>query len=361
MLTEKEYKFGLARLNGIGLKKYSGIIKLLGSAESFWQKDSVELFKILSPHIPDNIIRNRDVKKILEEVEYLNKNDIRYYCLGDNDYPQLLSEISDPPPVIYVKGDADINILNSSITVVGTRMNTSYSDLIMKKLIKELVKNGFTITSGLAFGVDKLAHKYALEYGGNTIAVTAGSVDSPSPKSNIRVYESILANGLVISENFPGSELVPGHFPMRNRILAGLSKSTVVIEAPERSGALITAHLAFDYNREVFAFPGRIDQKNSKGCNKLIKIQKAKLVEMTDDILVELGYNLDHEIMNTRSAILNSKEKGIVDVIRNYPLVTIDEIASKLNCSLPQLAGDITNLEIKGVVSDENGRYTLVC
>ncbi|OGG23805.1 DNA protecting protein DprA [Candidatus Gottesmanbacteria bacterium RIFCSPLOWO2_01_FULL_43_11b] len=203
-------------------------------------------------------------------------------------YPRLLAEISDPPDVLYVKGDLATVNLEKTIAVVGTRTMTPYGRKITKHLVTDLVKKGFTIVSGMAIGVDSIAHQSAIDKGGKTIAVLGCGVDIIFPPSNARLYWNIVnGNGVVVSEIPPGTRTSKEQFVTRNRIISGLSLGVVVIEGSDHSGALITAKYAAEQGREVFAVPGPITSKMSQATNILLK-NGAKLVESADDIIEEL-------------------------------------------------------------------------
>lgn len=213
---------------------------------------------------------------------------IRTVSLGDKRYPPLLREISDPPRVLYVRGrGSKINLLKT-IAVVGTRHVTAYGRQVTKKLVTELVEKGFTIVSGLATGVDTVAHRAAIEAGGKTIAVLGCGIDIIAPPSNATLYWDIVCgHGAVVSEIQPGIRTDKKRFVTRNRIISGLSRGVVVIEGTDHSGTLITARYAAEQGREVFAVPGPITSKFSRAASILLK-NGAKLVESADDILEEL-------------------------------------------------------------------------
>ena len=208
-------------------------------------------------------------------------------AVSDDGYPRLLARIDDPPCVLFLRG----KILPQdalAIAIVGTRHATPYGLAQAEQLAGSLARAGFTIISGLARGIDAAAHRGALKAGGRTLAVLGGGVLNIYPPEHKGLADEVASNGCVISESPPLSEPLSGSFPQRNRIISGLSLGTIIVEAPERSGALITARLAMEQNREVFAVPGRIDSRTSRGCHRLIR-DGAKLVETADDVIEELG------------------------------------------------------------------------
>jgi DNA processing protein len=281
--------------------------------------------------------------------------------LSENNYPDLLKKIYDPPKELYVRGDA--NILNSRcIAMVGTRIATNYGKGAAKRLAYDLSKNGFTIVSGLASGIDTEAHKGALDAGGKTIAVFGCGIDQIIPSENKKLAEKIENSGALISEYGPGIPAAKWTFPRRNRIIAGLSVGTVMIEGHWESGAMITAKLALEEGREVFAVPGNIEIDQTKGPHWLIK-QGAKLVENVDDILEEFNMKRLSEGEKTRKvdhSQLSLDEIKVVSVLDGEPK-HIDEISSISKLSAHEALGLLSMLEIKGAVKQLPGKYFIIC
>ena len=280
----------------------------------------------------------------------LKHSEIRKIALQDKDYPAILKEIHDPPKQLYIKGEI-INQDKVAVAVVGTRKYSQYGKQVVYDIAGKLAKLGITIVSGLASGIDTFAHRAALENNGRTIAVLGTSMDKKSfyPSSNYSLSEKIAKNGAVITEYPPGTRGTQFTFPERNRIVSGLSLGVVVVEAPEQSGALITAALALEQNREVFAIPGSIYNENSKGTNQLIKMG-AKLVIDVEDILEEL--NLSHLMEKPKRKEYkpeNKEEEIIISFLSAQP-THIDEIIkmSKLNTST--VNSILMILEMKGVI-----------
>lgn len=270
--------------------------------------------------------------------------------LQDKNYPAMLKEIHNPPQELYIKGKI-INQDKVAVAVVGTRRYSQYGKQVCLDITTKLAKLGITIVSGLARGIDTFAHQAALEAGGRTIAVLGSGMDRESffPSANYFLSEKIAENGAVISEYPNGTRATNFTFPQRNRIVSGLSLGVVVIEAPEESGALITANLALEQNKEVFAIPGNIYEKNSKGTNKLIK-EGAKLVTCVEDILEEL--NLSHllqEAPKIKTKPENKEEEIILSILSLQPM-HIDEIIKFSKLSTSAVNSTLTILEIKGTV-----------
>jgi len=274
----------------------------------------------------------------------------RKITINDKEYPSVLKEIHNPPKQLFVKGEIK-NQDKVAIAIVGTRKYSAYGKQVALDLSSKLAKLGITIVSGLARGIDTFAHRAALDAGGRTIAVLGSGMDqkSFSPSQNYALSEEIAQNGAVITEYPEGTIGAIYTFPERNRIVSGLSLGVVVIEAPEKSGALITANLALEQNKEVFAVPGNIYDENSQGTHKLIK-DGAKLVTCVEDILEEL--NLSHllsETPKTKTKPENKEEEIILSLVGLQPM-HIDEIIklSKLPTSI--VNSTLTILEIKNAI-----------
>lgn len=277
---------------------------------------------------------------------------IKKINLQDKNYPAILKEIPDPPKELYIKGEI-IPQDKVAIGVVGTRKYSQYGKQVTFDIAGKLAKLGITIVSGLARGIDTFAHQAALENNNRTIAVLGTSLDKKSfyPSSNYALSEKISKQGAVISEYSPGTRGTKFTFPQRNRIISGLSLGVVVVEAPEQSGALITAALALEQNREVFAIPGDIYAKNSQGTNKLIKMG-AKLVNNIDDILEEL--NLSHLIKTPRKKKIkpeNKEEEIILSLLSAQP-IHIDEIIKLSKLPVSVVNSTLMILELKDVVKN---------
>lgn len=275
---------------------------------------------------------------------------VKKITIEDKDYPATLKEIHNPPKQLYIKGEIK-NQDKVAIAIVGTRKYSTYGKQVALDLSSKLAKLGITIVSGLARGIDTFAHKAALEAGGRTIAVLGSGMDqkSFSPSCNYALGEEIVKNGAVITEYPEGTIGAVYTFPERNRIVSGLSLGVIVIEAPEQSGALITANLALDQNKEVFAVPGNIYDENSQGTHNLIK-QGAKLVTCIEDVLEEL--NLSHllsETPKTKTKPENKEEEIILSALSLQP-THIDDIIKITKLPTSIVNSTLTILEIKNAV-----------
>lgn len=282
--------------------------------------------------------------------------------LGDKEYPKLLAQIHDPPKQLYCRGNT--KLLNSfCFAVVGTRKLTAYGKEATEHIISGLAGSGMTIVSGLAFGVDSVAHQTSLDSGLPTIAVLGTGIDDNSiyPSTNLPLARNILdENGLIVSEYPKGTEGYKGNFPARNRIISGLSKGVLVIEAPEKSGALITTKFATEQNRDVFALPGNIFLPNSKGPNMLIQ-KGAKPVFSAEDILGSYYQNLELNLESKKDiSTKNPIEKKILDILDNEEELTVDEIIRAVGLEASQVIAALSILELKNKVRQKNGKYSLM-
>jgi len=316
--------------------------------------------------IKEDVIKNaiptfgKELLKLLDkELTLIKKHNIKLLTIDNDEYPSSLKYIDDPPYIIYIKGDIKKED-SLSIAVVGCRKPTIYGKMTCEKITSELVKTGFTVVSGLARGIDTIAHKVAVEHGKRTIAVLGSGLLNIYPYENKKLSSEIEKNGAILSEFSLLTKPERFNFPRRNRIISGLSLGTLVVEAGELSGALITARFALEQGREVFAIPGNINSLSSKGTNSLIK-SGAKLVENVDDIIEELKNILPEEFINKKgqSELSNIKLTDIENKI--YSLLSdepqhIDSLLRKSNITINLLSSTLINLEIKGFIKQYPGK-----
>ncbi len=286
--------------------------------------------------------------------EKLDELDAHLINITDEAYPALLREIENPPPLLFVRGEFDDRD-DLTVAVVGTRKRSSYGEMVTGQLVRDLVRRGFTVVSGLAVGIDADAHDATVEAGGRTIAVTACGIDVNYPAANSELRESIAETGAVITELAPGTPPTRHRFPQRNRIISGLSMGTVVVEAPTKSGALITARQAGEMGREVFAVPGNITSPVSRGCHGLIR-DGAVLVETAEDVVEGLGIMLDavpeREPEAERERKLDdlpADQRQVLDELTHQPR-NIDDVAADCGLPVPQVSSALMLLEVKGLV-----------
>lgn len=287
------------------------------------------------------------------------ENKIQIIKKSSREYPKILKEISNAPKQLYARGELPKNH-DMNFAIVGTRSASEYGKTLAFKIAKELSELGLNIVSGLALGVDTQAHLGALAGSGKTIAVLGSGISDNSifPKENLKLAQKIIVSGgAVISEYEPKAQPEIWYFPERNRIISGLSLGVLVVEAPEKSGALITASLALEQNRDVFAIPGSIFSKNSIGANNLIK-SGAKMVTSVDDILEELNLiNLKIKRATARELNLSPEEKIILGLIEKEP-ASVDKICETAKISVPIVLSTISALEIAGIIKNIGGKFT---
>ncbi len=344
----------------IGSQTLKKLIFAVNNPEQLWILPKNELSKKLEPKLLDLLFDAREKYLPEEELELLKKYDVGYVTIFDKEYPALLKEIPDAPVILYMRGD--INALKSpGLGVVGSRKYTDYGASVAYKLTKALAENGLTIVSGLALGVDAIAHQATLDAKGVTVGVLGCGLDRIYPVSNYNLGKTMIETGGAVISEFPiGTPPTNYNFPIRNRIIAGLTLGTLVIEAAEDSGSLITAGLALDYNREVFAVPGPIDSPMSEGTNKLIK-HGAVPVTCATDVLGVLNIEEKQSVQRAKELLPeNAKEKKIVEILRSGER-SGDEIIKVSKLNVIELNSVLTMMELKGMVKNiGGGRYKLL-
>ncbi len=346
---------------GLGFRKIKLLYDHYGSLKEAWDAPAKELSR-LSWLNQSTIERLLEQKKTIEPdnlLEKLDKSGVEALYYFHPDYPSILRQINDPPLVLYTKGKFRACNFNCAVGIVGTRKPSAYGERLAKSLAKDLAQDGVLIVSGMAYGVDSLAHWGAVESGGMTVAVLGCGVDLCYPSSNKPLYNAILEKecGAIVSEYFPGSQPQKWHFPARNRIISGLSQAVAVIEAGESSGALITAHLAFEQSREVFAIPGRVDSSTSIGTNSLIAKNIAHLLRDHNDILKEMGWASKNTENGVATAVaLQGRELDVYDLISNEPS-HFDYLIEKTGMNTGELSAILTMLELAGVISKLPGDW----
>lgn len=356
MDKEAKYFNAFNLIPEIGPIKFKKLLAYFGSLKEAWQAKRISLKKAgLEEKLVEEILIKRKEIDPDREIEKLFKEGISIMTIKDKSYPKILKEIYDPPALLYIRGSFQKED-EFSLAVVGTRRPSSYGAQVTLDVGSKLAQAGLTIVSGLAKGIDTLAHQAALEVGGRTIAVVGSGIDKKSiyPPANRQLAEKISCQGAVISEYPIGTEAFPYHFPARNRIISGLSLGVLIIEAPEKSGALLTANHGLEQNRQVFAIPGPIYAKNSFGPNNLIKMG-AKLVSSVDDILEELNLVSLKKQIETRKIIPDSKEEGLILEILSDKALHIDKIVSKTKLDTATVNSTLTLMEMKGKVRNLGG------
>jgi DNA processing protein len=357
----------LKSVPGIGALLFSRLVRHFGSPQGVLDASESRLagIKGIGPELAGLIHRHRSTDWAAREFETVRRKGYRIITLFDPDYPPLLRQIPDPPALLYVCGTFDPGV--ATIAVVGSRKATRYGLTTARSLCEGLAARGITVVSGMALGIDTAAHKGALAGGGRTLAVLGTGLDCVYPPQNGRLFREIAQQGAVMTEFALNARPEPHHFPARNRIISGICLGTVVVEAAQRSGSLITARLAAEQGREVYAVPGSIHAVNSHGTHALIK-QGAKLVQDVDDIIEEIKYlaschNVTQALHKTDQRAppqpeLSAEEAELCDALGPYP-VHIDDLAHTLKQDSKHVAGLLVLLEIKGIAQRQAGNYYL--
>ncbi|MEZ5427228.1 MAG: DNA-processing protein DprA [Pyrinomonadaceae bacterium] len=350
---------------GIGPRKATELLEKFGSAENVFHALRSELTALrLGAETVQSIIRREFHRKAEEELRKIKEMSADVLVLDDGSYPYLLREIADPPITLYVKGEWQACLEAPCVSIVGSRRCSTYGRNASEMLARDLASRGVTVVSGFARGIDSAAHLGAIEGGGRTVAVLGTGIDRVYPKENARLYDRILDSGGAVVSQFP-LETPPlrENFPYRNRIISGLSYGTLIVEASERSGSLITARLAMEQNREVLAIPGNITSKNSFGTNYLIK-SGAKLVQQWQDVAAELpaeiaariwppqidGEETEPEEKEKLPAGLSQAEKTVLRLLAPDANIHLDDLLEKTGLSFGELNNALIGLDLKDVI-----------
>ena len=352
---------------GIGPRAATRLLERFGSAENVFQARRTDLESLrLKPETIESILKREFDEKAEEELEKVREIGGDVLILDDGSYPYLLREIADPPVTLYVKGDWQACFDAPCIGVVGSRRCSTYGENASLMLARHLAERGICIISGLARGIDSAAHRGALEAKGKTIAVLGTGINQVYPKENAKLVDQILESGGAIVSQFPlETPPIPENFPYRNRIISGLSLGVLIVEASERSGSLITARLAMEQNREVFAVPGNITSKNSFGTNYLIKSSGAKLVQQWQDVVSELPAEIAAAILPPKidkrdgesasqaelaPADLSERERSVWQLLSPDEPMHIDVLIEASNLSVGDLSTALLGLEMRDLV-----------
>ncbi len=361
------HQLALTYLKNIGPTLAKSLIAQFGSAEKVFEATPAKLLKIQG--IGDKTVKQLNFKEALlqaeKELKFVEKNNIQILFYADSAYPKRLKNCHDSPILLYYKGNADLNT-QRIISIVGTRNATEYGKNLCRQLIEELQKLNILVVSGLALGIDGAVHKECLKYHTKTVGVLGHGLDKLYPSQNRLIAEKMVDCGGLLSEYPSGTMPDRENFPQRNRIVAGIADAIVVVEASVKGGALITAEIANSYNRDVFAFPGRIGDEFSEGCNFLIRNNKAALLSCVADLGYVLGWENNIEVKRTQKQLilplgLTVEEELIFETIRlnNSPL-PIDDLTIKTKLTTSQLAMNLLNMEMQGIIKALPGKiYTI--
>ena len=360
MLDDTKYWIAFNMVRGIGAVRFQQIRAFFGDLSLAWDAPGSAFKEAgLPARVVSNLLQLRDSMDLDRVYESILEQDVSVLTLLDEDYPRLLQEIDQSPPVLYVRGEltpAD----EFAVALVGTRRVSAYGQQITRDVSLFLAGNGLTIVSGLARGVDGLAHQHALQAGGRTIAVLGSGVDVIYPPEHRKLADAILENGAIVSDYPMGTQPEGVNFPPRNRIISGLSLATVVIEAGERSGALITADFALEQGRDVFAVPGNVLSPASRGTNRLSQKGAYPLVS-PKDVLDVLDLNQVEAIKTARQVLPADETEAKILQLLGYEPKHVDQVCNQASLPIERVSAALTLMELKGMVQHVGGmRYTAV-
>lgn len=361
--TQNEYApwLALGRVKGLGCVGFKKLAAEFADPRKIFaaSRSALEQVEDLRADAIDGIVNFHEWAEVNDEIRRVRDAGISLVCYSDASYPARLRTIADPPPLLYVKGELN-SVDDKAVAIVGSRSASDYGRRVARDLARGLASSGFTVVSGMARGIDGMAHETALNSGGRTIAVLGSGVERAYPPEHDKLYQRVSANGAVISELPIGTRPLAFNFPARNRLISGLSLGVVVVEATEKSGSLITASLAVEQGREVFAVPGEVGSSRSRGAHRLIR-QGAKLVENVDDILEEIAPQLLTRGGTANAAPLALPPSASADARKIFALLDagslqIDEVIEKSGLVAPRVLQILLELELQGYVRQLAGK-----
>ncbi len=358
MNEDTVYWLALNFVKGIGPIKFKRLLTAFGSPKTVLEADFEHLKAVVGPKTALSILEAGTIDEAIRQIELLEKHGFGILTLHDKNYPAPLSELPTSPPVIFYRGNIEC-LSGDAIAMVGTRSPTHYGQKVALELARELASAGFVIVSGGARGIDSYSHRGALDAGGLTVAVLGSGLDRPYPGENKKLFDKIVDSGGVVLSEFPlGTLPAPENFPRRNRIISGLSKGVIVVEAGMGSGALITTKWAISQGRDVFAVPGPITSPKSAGCNHLIKMG-AKIVLSADDIIEEYG-GIPPAKKEKTKVELEGVERTIYEILLDKGPLHVDELAEIIDIPSSKLITHLFVLEMKGILRELPGKFFAV-
>ena len=369
MSDEIYYSIALTRMTGFNQQMALQLYQALGSGKAVYdhRNDIGDVVPDTTPRLRE-AMKNWDdaLHRAAAEMEFVTKNNIRVLTLGDNDYPQRLSECPDAPLLLYYKGSADLN-QRYVLDIVGTRHCTTYGQDLIRRFITDLrtLCPQVLVVSGLAYGIDVCAHRNALQQGFETVGVLAHGLDQIYPPAHRDTAAQMLSHGGLLTEYMSQTEALPNNFRQRNRIVAGISDATILVESAIKGGGLITCRIAQEYGRDVFAFPGAVGMPFSEGCNKMIRNNTAALITSTADFLDNMGWKTVQQkpeaVERQLFPDLTPQEQQVVSLLQQTNDLQLNIISVKTNIPIGQLTALLFSLEMKGVIKPlAGGTYHLL-
>lgn len=363
MLSEKIYQLALSEVPHIGYVHAKILCEKFGTAQSIFHASQSQLERVegIGEVRARNLKSFRDFTKAQEEFQFITKFNIESFYLADDNYPKRLLNCYDPPTVLFYKGNVSLNHPRM-VAIVGTRNNTEYGKSFTEKLVKKLAEHDCVVVSGLAFGIDAVAHKCSVRNNIPTIGVVGHGLDTIYPSEHTTLAKQLIKNGGLLSEFRSNTKPDKHHFPSRNRIVAGITDATIIVESGVKGGSLITAEIADSYHRDVFAVPGRSTDIKSGGCNDLIRKNRAILLSDPDQFIETMGWQDSAERVHTATqkklfVDLSEDEKKVVELLSQKKTLGIDELNISLAISNSKLAASLLNLEMSGIIRSLPGRH----
>lgn len=359
------YQLALSRVDNIGVMSVKKLIKHFGTAREVFNLSSRELMQVQGMSLvrAGSIASFKDFSSVEKEFLFAEKEGIEIISFQDKEYPNRLTHCPDGPVVLFKKGPANLSP-KRMVSIVGTRKISKYGKQITRELVESMLPYNITVVSGLAYGVDIQSHIACLELGLPTISVLAHGLDTVYPNSHTRYAKEIAEKGALITEFGIGTSPDRENFPMRNRIVAGMTDATIVVESRASGGSMITANLAAEYYRDVFAIPGRINDSNSEGCNRLIKTNKAALLESVKDLEYLMGWAKSETPKAVQTKIfidLHPEEEKLLDYLRDKGKTQIDELCLDTELPMSTVMVRLLTLELNGLVRSLPGKIYEVC
>lgn len=348
---------GLVPKVGDKLTKY--LISYLGSAENVFKANKKKLMSVpgIGSGVADEILNSKEILLKAEEIiKTAEKSNAQILFYTDANYPKRLKELADAPTLLYYNGSANLNAART-ISIVGTRNASEYGKAITEKIVSELASYNVVVISGLAYGIDIAAHKACIKHGVPTIGVMGSGLDIIYPAQHKKTAEEMIANGGLLTENTFGVKPDAPRFPERNRIIAGLGDALIVVETAEKGGTLITAEIAYSYNKEIYAVPGNLGVKSSEGSNKLIVQQKAQIFLSVEQIVNDLHWNSDYQQPSKPNLPeLTDEELIIYNCILKNNEILIDDLAWKTQINISKLSSILLTMEFQGILKPLPGK-----
>jgi len=356
------YKIALTMLPGVGPVLAKNLVAYCGSPESVFSQKKSALEKIpgVGAVTAAKILDAKPLKRAEQELAFVQKQNLALLFYLDEKFPERLKHCTDSPVLLYFKGKGDLNA-ERMVAMVGTRNASAYGKKVAEMLVAEIKPLGATVVSGLAYGIDITAHKAAVDHTVPTIGVLAHGLDRIYPALHLKIAEQMLEHGGLLTEYPSGTNPDRENFPSRNRIIAGITDATIVVEAAEKGGALITAELAIGYNREVFAVPGRVDDVYSEGCNKLIYANQAAILRHAKDLEFYMNWQTETKTVKPRQQTklfieFSAEEEPVVNLLRESGKIQIDLLCTRAALPVTKVLAHLFSLEMKGAVRAHPGK-----